>query len=161
MPRKASPLSCKPQKRDPPCKKCTQRKGSQCAFVLGETAKESPYELKSLQVVLLLPVDLSILFGTSGVSYLVFAFFFKKSSRDWYCVAAPCAACVRDVRSCARIVDQCVRARACSIPCAARKRGWRLFFLHHDTHCALPPLAVKIVITSTAVHGYLQVYNIF
>ena len=52
MPRKANQFSCKPQKRDPPCKKCTQRKGSQCAFVLGETVKErlvlSPYELKSL-----------------------------------------------------------------------------------------------------------------
>jgi hypothetical protein len=40
MPRgkKVHPFSCKPEKRDPPCKckMCRQKKGSQCKYVLDE-----------------------------------------------------------------------------------------------------------------------------
>ena len=54
MPKKAHPFSCKPENRDPPCKMCRQKKGSQCKYVLDEYANQrlavASSELKLLQL---------------------------------------------------------------------------------------------------------------
>ena len=51
MPRgnSANPLTCKPQGRQPLCKPCRQKKGSNCTYVVGEVSRRSVLPTKEIK----------------------------------------------------------------------------------------------------------------